>query len=70
MKIGPLLIMVTALAAVVAASATIGAVAGMLIAFLLAADMSSAAPVGAMAGGFASLMFLLNAGLNGKKGLQ
>ena len=69
MKIGPLFIMVTALAAVVAASAAIGALLGMLIAFLLAADMSSAAPIGALGGGFASLMFLINAKTNGGKGL-
>ena len=65
MKIGPLFIMVTALAAVVAASAAIGALLGMLIAFLLAADMSSAVPIGALGGGFTSFMFLLNAGMNG-----
>lgn len=69
MKIGPLFIMITALATVVAVSATIGAAIGMLIAFLLGADTSPAAPIGALSGGFASLMFLLNAGLNGKKGL-
>ena len=70
MKIGPLFIMVTALAAVVAASAAIGAAIGMLIAFLLGTSMSSAAPVGALSGGFASFMFLLNAGMNGEgKGL-
>ena len=64
-KIGPLIIMVTALVAVVALFAAIGAAAGMLIAFLLAADMSSAAPIGALGGGFTSFMFLLNAGMNG-----
>ena len=69
-KIGPLIIMVTALVAVVALSAAIGAVAGMLIAFLLAADMSSAAPIGALAGGFAAFVFLMNAKENGGKGLQ
>ena len=69
-KIGSLIIMVTALVAVVALFAAIGAAAGMLIAFLLAADMSSAAPIGALAGGFASLMFLLNAKENGGKGLS
>ena len=69
-KIGPLIIMVTALVAVVAASAAIGAAAGMLIACLLGSDMSSAAPIGALAGGFASLMFLLNAKENGGKGLS
>lgn len=69
MKIGPLLIMVTALAAVVAASATIGATTGMLIAFLLDANMSSAAPVGTLSGGFAIFVFLLNAKENGGKGL-
>ena len=37
-KIGPLIIMVTALVAVVALFAAIGAAAGMLIAFLLAAE--------------------------------
>ena len=69
MKIGPALIMIVAVATVVAASATIGAVIAMLIAFLLAADMSSAAPIGALAGGFAILAFLLNAKENGGKGL-
>ena len=69
MKIGPLFIMVVALATVVAVSTTIGAVVGMLIAFLLAADTSSAALIGALSGGFASLTFLLNAKANGGKGL-
>ena len=68
-KIGIAFIMVVILATVVALSAAIGAAAGMLIAFLLAADMSSAAPIGAFAGGFASLMFLINAKTNGGKGL-
>ena len=68
MKVGPIFIMVVALATIIAVSATVGAMTGMLIAFLLDADMSSAAPVGALSGGFASLMFLLNAGLNGEKG--
>lgn len=67
MKIGPALIMIVALVTVVALSATIGAAAGMLIAFLLDADMSPAASIGAIAGGFASLMFLLNAKTNGGK---
>ena len=70
MKIGPLLIMVAALAAVVAASAAIGAGFAMIIASLIGLNMSSAAPIGALAGGFASLMFLLNAKENGGKGLQ
>ena len=70
MKIGTAFVMVVALATVVAVSATIGAAIGMLIAFLLDADMSSAALIGALSGGFASLTFLLNAGLNGEeKGL-
>ena len=70
MKIGPLIIMVTALAAVVAASATIGAVFAMMIVFLLGGNMSSAAPVGALSGGFAIFVFLMNAKENGGKGLQ
>ena len=61
--------MVVFLATVVAASAAIGAAAAMLIACLLGSDMSSAAPIGAFAGGFASLMFLINAKTNGGKGL-
>ena len=70
MKVGPIFVMVVALATVVAVSATIGALLGMLIAFLLDTSTSSAAPVGALSGGFASFMFLLNAGLNGEgKGL-
>lgn len=70
MKIGPLFIMVTALAAVVAASAAIGAGFAMIIAFLIGLNMSSAAPIGALGGGFTSFMFLLNAGMNeGGKGL-
>ena len=71
MKIGPLFIMVVALATVVAASATIGAMLGMLIAFLLGADnMSSAASVGALSGGFVIFVFLMNAKENGGKGLS
>lgn len=62
--------MVAALAAVVAVSAAIGAMAGMLIAFLLGADMSSAAPVGALSGGFAIFVFLMDAKENGGKGLS
>ena len=69
-KIGPLIIMVTALVAVVALSAAIGAMAGMLIAFLLGTSVSSAAPVGALSGGFAAFVFLMNAKENGGKGLQ
>ena len=68
-KIGIAFIMVVFLAAVVAASATIGALLGMLIAFLLDTNVSSAAPVGALGGFCASFAFLLNAGLNGGKGL-
>lgn len=70
MKIGPLIIMVTALAVVVAASAAIGAMFAMIIAFLLGGNMSSAAPVGALSGGFAIFVFLMNAKENGGKGLQ
>ena len=70
MKIGPLIIMVTALAVVVAASAAIGAMFAMMIACLLGSDMSSAAPIGALAGGFAIFVFLLNAKENGGKGLS
>ena len=69
-KIGPLIIMVTALAAVVAASAAIGAMFAMMIAFMLGGNMSSAAPVGALSGGFAIFVFLMNAKENGGKGLQ
>lgn len=69
-RIGIALIMVVFLATVVAASAAIGAVAGMLIACLLGSDMSSAAPIGALAGGFAIFVFLLNAKENGGKGLS
>lgn len=71
MKIWTALIMIVTLATVVAASATIGALLGMLIAFLLgAANVSSAAPVGALSGGFAILVFLMNAKENGGKGLS
>ena len=69
-KIGPLIIMVTALVAVVAASAAIGAVFAMIIAFLLGTSVSSAVPVGALSGGFAAFVFLMNAKENGGKGLQ
>ena len=68
-RIGIAFIMVVFLATVVAASATIGALLGMLIAFLLNTNVSSAAPIGAIAGGFASLMFLMDAKTNGGKGL-
>ena len=70
MKIWTALIMIVTLAAVVAASATIGAVFAMMIAFLLGGNMSSAAPVGALSGGFAIFVFLMNAKENGGKGLQ
>lgn len=69
MKIWTALIMIVTVVTVVAASAAIGAAAGMLIAFLLAADMSSAAPIGALGGFCAGFAFLLNAGLNGGKEL-
>ena len=62
--------MVTALAAVVAASAAIGAMFAMMIAFMLGGNMSSAASVGALSGGFAIFVFLMNAKENGGKGLQ
>ena len=62
--------MVTALAVVVAASAAIGAMFAMIIAFLLGGNMSSAAPVGALSGGFAIFVFLMNAKENGGRGLQ
>lgn len=69
MKIWTALIMIVAVAMVVVVFAAIGAIAGMLIAFLLAADMSSAAPIGALGGFCAGFAFLLNAGLNGGKEL-
>ena len=69
MKIWTALIMIVTLAAVVAASVTIGALLGMLIAFLLGTSMSSAAPIGALGGGFAAFVFLMNAKENGGKGL-
>ena len=69
MKIWTALIMIVTLAAVVVVFAAIGAIAGMLIAFLLDANMSSAAVVGALSGFCAGFAFLLNAGLNGGKEL-
>ena len=69
-RIGIALIMVVFLATVVAASAAIGAMFAMIIAFLLGGNMSSAAPVGALSGGFAIFVFLMNAKENGGKGLQ
>ena len=70
MKIWTALIMIVAVAMVVVVFAAIGAIAGMLIAFLLGTSVSSAAPVGALSGGFAAFVFLMNAKENGGKGLQ
>ena len=69
-RIGIAFIMIVTLATVVAASATIGAALGMLIAFLLGGDVPSAAPIGALSGGFAIFVFLMNAKENGGKGLS
>ena len=62
--------MIITVIVIIIASATIGAVFAMMIAFLLGGNMSSAAPVGALSGGFAIFVFLMNAKENGGKGLQ
>ena len=68
-KIGPLVIVVVAIAMIIAIPTLAGAVVGMLISFMFAIDVTPTALIGALGGFCASLAFLLNAGLNGKKGL-
>ncbi len=67
-KIGPLVIVVVAIAMIIAIPTLAGAVVGMLISFMFAIDVTPTALIGALGGFCASLAFLLNAGLNGKKG--
>lgn len=66
MKIWTALIMIVAVAMVVVVFAAIGAIAGMLIAFLFAIDVIPTALIGALGGSCVGLMFKENGG----KGLQ
>ena len=52
--------------------AIIGTAIGVLVALLLSVNPAPAALIGALGGSYVGLIFLLNAGLNGKKrqGLQ
>lgn len=68
MKIGPLLIMIVAIATIMIAPAAAGAIIGALIALILNMDVIPVALIGALGGTYSGLAFLLNAGLNGKKG--
>ncbi len=70
MKIWTALIMIVAVVTIVAISAVVGAVVGAIVALLLQTDLIPVILIGALGGGLASSAFLLNAGLNGKKGLQ
>ena len=69
MKIWTILVMIVAIAMIIAIPTLAGAVVGMLISFMFAIDVTPTALIGALGGFCASLAFLLNAGLNGKKGL-
>ena len=63
------LVMIIAVTSIVITFALIGAVFGMLIAFLFAINVTPTALIGALGGSFIGSAFLLNAGLNGGKGL-
>ena len=69
MKIWTAVIMIVAIAMIIAIPTLAGAVVGMLISFMFAIDVTPTALIGALGGFCASRAFLLNAGLNGKKGL-
>ena len=68
-KIGPLVIVVVAIAMIIAIPTLAGAVVGMLISFMFAIDVTPTALIGALSGGLAGFIFLLNAKANGGKGL-
>jgi len=68
-KIWTALIVVIAIASIIIAFALIGAVVGAIVALLLQTDLIPVILIGVLGGGLASSAFLLNAGLNGKKGL-
>ena len=69
MKIWTAVIMIVAIAMIIAIPTLAGAVVGMLISFMFAIDVTPTALIGALGGFCASFAFLLNAGVNGKKGL-
>ena len=64
------LVMIIAVTSIVITFALIGAVVGAIVALLLQTDLIPVILIGVLGGGLASSAFLLNAGLNGKKGLQ
>ena len=68
-KIGPLVIVVVAIAMIIAIPTLAGAVVGMLISFMFAIDVTPTALIGALSGACSGLAFLLNAKTNGNKGL-
>ena len=70
MRIVTALVMIIAVTLIVITFALIGAVVGMLISFMFAIDVTPTALIGALGGSYVGLAFLLNAGLNGKRGLQ
>lgn len=63
------LVMIIAVTSIVITFALIGAVVGAIVAFLLQTDLIPVILIGVLGGGLASSAFLLNAGLNGRKGL-
>ena len=50
--------------------ATIGTVAGAIVALLFSVNLIRSMLIGALGGSYVGLALLLNAGLNGKRGLQ
>ncbi len=71
MRIGNALIMIVAIMVMtIVIPAIIGAVVGTLASFVLGAEILPVALIGALGGSYVGLVFLLNAGLNGKRGLQ
>lgn len=63
------LVMIIAVTSIVITFALIGAVVGAIVALLLQTDLIPVILIGVLGGGLASSAFLLNAGLNGGKGL-
>ena len=66
MRIVTVLVMIIAVTSIVITFALIGAV----VALLLQTDLIPVILIGALGGSYVGLAFLLNAGLNGKRGLQ
>ena len=70
MRIVTVLVMIIAVTSIVITFALIGAVVGAIVALLLQTDLIPVILIGVLGGSYVGLAFLLNAGLNGKRGLQ